>query len=140
MAGRYEEAPSSGLSPTQGDEAATVLVVDDDPSLVAMLRILFEEQGCRVLQATNGREAIEAHLAHEGVDLIISDIDMPGMDGIEMCRWLDCNAAGAQVIIISGMDVDPEEVRASAASVVDFFAKPVRVSDLLATAMASIAP
>lgn len=63
----------------------TLLVVDDEPDLREPLVIEFESLGCRVLQAANGKDAFEI-VKKEKVDAVISDIRMPGGDGIELLR------------------------------------------------------
>jgi diguanylate cyclase (GGDEF)-like protein/PAS domain S-box-containing protein len=64
-----------------------ILVVDDNPSNVRLLRVQLEAKGCTILAATNGFEALEL-LQHERVDGVISDILMPGMDGYRLCLEL----------------------------------------------------
>ena len=69
----------------------TVMCVDDEPNILSALRRLFRASGCRILLAGGGAEALEL-LAQEKVDLIISDMRMPGMDGAELLeqvrrRW-----------------------------------------------------
>lgn len=116
-----------------------MLLVDDDPSALSLLRMLFEQNGYRVIVAANGVEAIEAHETEGPADLIITDIDMPGMDGLEMCRWLEGVGFCPRVIIVSGLEVDPADICAAAAPVEAVFAKPFRTTDLLETA-SSILP
>ena len=85
-----------GPEPTSGtanaaqpgtDEATAapwkILCVDDEPNIVAALRRLFRSSGYQVLTATSGAEAL-ALLAQEPVNLIISDMRMPGMDGAQL--------------------------------------------------------
>jgi len=119
--------------------SGTILVVDDDPSVVLLLRTLFEENGYRVLGAGNGQEAIRAHAEHGPVDLIVTDIDMPRMDGLGMCRWLQGNHFAPPIIVISGLDVSPEHVCGTSPSVAGFLRKPFAMSDLLEMAVATMA-
>lgn len=119
-------------------DSTTVLVVDDDPSTVSMMRTLFEEHGCRVIVAMNGIEALAALITDGEVDLIVSDIDMPEMDGLEMCRLLEGLGDDTRVILVSGLDVDPADVRGAAPSIAGFLPKPFEVTDLLETAIATI--
>jgi signal transduction histidine kinase/CheY-like chemotaxis protein len=65
--------------------AKTVLVVDDEPDTVQFERTLLEQEGFRVVAAASGQEALAA-LGREPVDLVLLDLKMPGMDGIEVCR------------------------------------------------------
>jgi CheY-like chemotaxis protein len=66
---------------------AKVLVVDDDQVSHQILRILLRREDHDVFSATNGLEAIES-LQDQPVDLVITDINMPEMDGLEFLRWL----------------------------------------------------
>jgi CheY-like chemotaxis protein len=138
MIERLEEASwRAALSPER--DRFTVLVVDDDPSALSLLRTMFAENGCRVLEATNGREALAAKRRHAEIDLIVSDIDMPEMDGLEMCRWLALDGDCPMVIIVSGMEIDAATVYAAARAVIGFFPKPFRATELLQTALGVMA-
>ena len=64
-----------------------VLVVDDSPTLRTFLRFVLKTQGCRVFMARDGMEALEL-LARERVDLMITDLSMPNMDGYELVRCI----------------------------------------------------
>ena len=89
-------APVSAPAPAAPPAAATgpawtVLCVDDEPSILSALRRVLRPEGCRVLQAQGGQEALEV-LARETVDVVISDMRMPGMDGAQLLtqvhqRW-----------------------------------------------------
>jgi CheY-like chemotaxis protein len=79
---------------------ATILVVDDEEHLRDFLCLILEELGHRVLVATNGRQALALVRAHHP-DLVISDVKMPGMSGLELCRTLkhDAEAAGDEHLV-----------------------------------------
>lgn len=62
-----------------------ILVVDDEPSLVELCRIILEQAGFHVRGAYNGRQAL-VMVTEETPDLVLLDVMMPGMDGIEVCR------------------------------------------------------
>jgi CheY-like chemotaxis protein len=70
----------------------TVLVVDDELVIVEVLRDLLEDEGYRVMTAHNGREALE-HLAVEPVDLVLSDVMMPHLDGRGLCQAMQADPA-----------------------------------------------
>jgi CheY-like chemotaxis protein len=76
------------------NDSATILVVEDEEPLRDFLRVILEELGHHVLVATNGRQALELALAYHP-DLVISDVMMPGMSGVELCRRLKHDAAVA---------------------------------------------
>jgi two-component system cell cycle sensor histidine kinase/response regulator CckA len=74
--------------------SATILVVDDEEPLRDFLALLLQDLGHRVLQAINGREALELARA-EHPDLVISDVMMPVMGGVELSHQLKDNVQGA---------------------------------------------
>jgi CheY-like chemotaxis protein len=65
-----------------------ILVVDDDPGMLEMLDLMLTPAGFRVWKAYNGREALEALGRHAGVGLVITDVNMPVMSGVEFVRAL----------------------------------------------------
>ncbi|KXU96313.1 hypothetical protein CR51_23340 [Caballeronia megalochromosomata] len=81
----------------------SVLLVDDDAESLSALQFVFEVHGYRVAVAENGHVAL-SQLAKHLPDLVITDIEMPQLDGIELCRRLRCHPmlAGVPVILISG--------------------------------------
>jgi CheY-like chemotaxis protein len=82
-------------------EVATILIVDDEKPMREFLSTAFEQWGHRVLQAWHGRQALNL-LATDGnrPDLIISDVMMPLVGGVELCRTLKANPATAQIPIV----------------------------------------
>jgi two-component system chemotaxis response regulator CheY len=78
---------------------AKVLVVDDDQVSHQILRILLRREDHDVYSATNGLEAIES-VQNEWIDLVITDINMPEMDGLEFLRWLRANEQHKDIPVI----------------------------------------
>ena len=62
-----------------------ILAVDDEPDLRSLLRILLKNRGYDVLEAASGREAVELVRSEPRIDLVIMDIMMPGLSGVEAC-------------------------------------------------------
>jgi DNA-binding response OmpR family regulator len=88
----------------------TVLVVDDERLIRVMLVDILEAQGITCMTAANGEEALQVCEANRP-DLIITDIIMPGVDGIETCRRLKANPAWASIPVIALTTwSDPESV------------------------------
>ncbi len=81
---------------------ATILVVDDEEPIRSLLAMVFEDGGHRVLQASNGQQALDL-LGRERADLVLSDVMMPLVDGIELCRRLKAapSTAALPVILMS---------------------------------------
>lgn len=111
---------------------ARILVVDDVRFISQMLKIMFEEKGHRVTTASNGPEAL-AKAREEQPELILTDIAMPQMDGIEMTRHLKADNATKYipVIIISAKNDKGTIASAYAAGAADFTVKPFNNEELL---------
>jgi len=85
----------------------TVLLVDDDPWVRGFARDVLAEEGYRVLEATDGEDAIRIATDHPGpIHLLLSDVVMPGMNGCELAARLTSRLAGMKVMFMSGYDRD----------------------------------
>ena len=80
---------------------ATILLIDDDEQVRGLFRTALEESGYQVLSAESGRQAL-ALLQQQAVDLILADIFMPGMDGLELIQQIRKRQPAAKIIAISG--------------------------------------
>jgi diguanylate cyclase (GGDEF)-like protein len=109
-----------------------ILVVDDDPSVVELLR-KFLEQEFDVSVAAHGEQAIELCRANPP-DLVLLDVMMPGPDGYEVCRRLkaDPMTRHVPVIFVTARNEIEEEIRGLEAGAVDFLSKPVHRGIVLA--------
>lgn len=90
-----------------------VLVVDDEQDIVAALRITLELAGYEVITAANGREALK-HVVFDKPDLVVMDVMMPGIDGLEALRRIKENeeTAAIPVIILTAKDATPDMAKA----------------------------
>ncbi|SAK42898.1 two component transcriptional regulator [Caballeronia fortuita] len=81
----------------------SVLLVDDDAESLSALQFIFEVHDFRVAVAANGNLAM-AEVAKHLPDLVVTDMEMPGMDGIELCKRLRCHPsfASVPVVLVSG--------------------------------------
>src|SRR5450830_96299 len=109
---------------------ATVLIVDDTPDNITLLANLLKDRYSTKV-ATSGQTALQI-VASSKVDLILLDIMMPEMDGIETCRRLKADAATASipVIFLTAKNLQEDEALGRSAGAVDFLRKPVN-PDLL---------
>ncbi len=107
----------------------TVLVVDDDAVIVKMLTITLETSGYEVVTASNGEEALQAVLEEEP-DLILLDIMMPVMDGLEMLEELR-KTSQIPVIIISAFGDQDKVERARELGIECFLNKPFSMEILI---------
>jgi CheY-like chemotaxis protein len=106
----------------------TVLVAEDFDDTRAFIRMLLEMKGCRVLEAVNGREAVEAASSHcSEIDLILMDLRMPVMTGVEATRLIHQRAetSGLPVVAMSAHCEGKWREEALAAGAVDCFSKPI---------------
>jgi CheY-like chemotaxis protein len=85
----------------------TVLVVDDDSWVRVLARDVLAADGHRVLEASDGEEALQVALEHPGpIHLLLTDVMMPGIDGCELARQLVARRPGAKVMFMSAFDRD----------------------------------
>lgn len=82
-----------------GGHVETILVVDDDARILALLRVVLEAEGYRVLVAADGEVAASVTFA-EHPDLIVTDWMMPVLDGVAFCRRLKANTATARIPVV----------------------------------------
>lgn len=108
----------------------TVLVVDDEPQIRTSLRGILSEEGLRVLEAPNGRQALEI-IRQESPEVVLLDIWMPDVDGMELLEALHGSTPPPQVIMISGHGNIETAVRATKLGAFDFIEKPFSLDALL---------
>jgi two-component system KDP operon response regulator KdpE len=109
----------------------SVLVVDDEPSLRKTLRTTLTESGFAVEEASSGEEALGTIQGH-AFDLVLLDINMPGIDGINACRRIREISPQAGIIMITVRDLDDDKVRALEAGADDYVTKPFKLRELVA--------
>ena len=114
--------------------ALSILLVDDAAFLRSMLREILESEGGHrvVAEASDGSAALTLHPELKP-DLIISDLIMPGMDGIEMTRSLLGADPSARVVVSASHDQEGAVLRALAAGADDFLRKPYSAVEVLET-------
>ena len=114
-------------------EKPMVLVVDDDPDILALISVLLQPH-CRTRTASSGEEAIQSALGAPPPDLILLDIVMPGITGIETCRRLKADARTREipVIFLTALTDRSDEQRGLEIGAVDYVTKPISAAILLA--------
>jgi DNA-binding NtrC family response regulator len=101
-----------------------ILIVEDDPNVGESIRLLLKKRGFSILLASNGKEAI--HLFRQGnVDLVITDLVMPKMDGIELLEAVKGLKPEAEVVVISAQGTIEKAVQAMKLGAFDFIEKPI---------------
>jgi sigma-B regulation protein RsbU (phosphoserine phosphatase) len=116
-----------------GGKTASILVVDDTPANLQVLAGMLKERGYRVRPVPGGKLALQAAL-RDPPDLILLDINMPGMNGYEVCERLKGDPAlkGIPVIFISALTEPLDKVKAFATGGVDYITKPFQMEELQA--------
>jgi putative two-component system response regulator len=110
-----------------------ILVVDDNPDVVVLMRELLETKGYEVHAVGDAAEA-EAEIERQAPDLILSDVIMPGKSGYELCRELKNNPATRLIpfVLITGLTDREDRLRGIEAGADDFLAKPTYPEELFA--------
>ena len=113
----------------QGAEAR-LLVVDDNKGVLDFLLLLLSKHGLSVIGASSGRECLNI-VKSRNVDLIILDVMMPSMDGLEVCQELKKITPAVPIILLTARDDMTTRAAAMDLGVSEFVAKPVNNQDLL---------
>ena len=104
--------------------SATLLIIDDDDVVRASLAAYLEDSGFHVLQAANGLQGLEVFHA-ESPDLVICDLRMPQVDGLELIRRINALQVETPVIVVSGAGVMSDAVEALRLGAADYLIKPL---------------
>src|SRR5688572_10654328 len=108
----------------------TLLVADDDPGLRESLERALSREGYRVILASDGRAALE-RLQAGGIDLVVTDLKMPGLSGLELLRAARALMPDLAVILLTAFGTVEEAVRAMKEGAYDFLTKPFRREQLI---------
>jgi len=124
----------------EGAPVGSVLVVDDTLENLRLLSTLLGEQGYEVRAVTNGRQALQA-VEQDPPDLILLDVNMPDMDGYEVCGRLRARdrSKDVPVIFLTALTGTGDKVRAFEAGAVDYVTKPFRFEEVLARVQTHVA-
>jgi two-component system KDP operon response regulator KdpE len=115
---------------------ASILVVDDEPQLRRVMRATLTDLGYTVIDAKTGEDALEM-LRHDQPDLILLDLNMPGIGGLETCRAVR-ETSEVPIIILSVRNTEREKVQALDAGADDYVCKPFGIQELLARIRAAL--
>jgi CheY-like chemotaxis protein len=122
----------AAMSKIEDESKQTVLVVDDEPAIRDIVATLLEDEGYVVRRANDGMEALAA-VDDTRIDLVLSDVIMPGLDGASLARKLRRRGDGIPVVLMSAVyaEVDLPGVR--------FVPKPFEIDRLLGTVASALA-
>jgi diguanylate cyclase (GGDEF)-like protein len=127
------------MAPEAQPRLGTILIADDDPDCRAPLLHLLQQQGYQTLTATTGEQALDIAL-HAQPDLILLEVALPGIDGLETCRRLKANPETAYipVIFLSMRTATDDIVAGFDMGAADYVAKPPRMAELSARIRAQL--
>jgi CheY-like chemotaxis protein len=110
-----------------------ILVVDDEESFLKLVKLNLTNTGKYEVLTLSGAKDIVAQVNAFKPDIILLDIIMPGVRGIDACEMLNKDPVGARIpiIILSALDTDYDRLRAYKVGVVDYLAKPIDTADLI---------
>ena len=109
---------------------AKVLLVDDEVDFLKILAERLEVRGLKVITATSGEDAL-TNTEKEEYDLIVLDLSMPGIDGLETLKRIKTRQPDAEIIILTGQGSVRTGIEAMKLGAEDFLQKPVDISELM---------
>lgn len=137
---RFERARPLRASPTYARRVTTILVAEDDDGVRELILITLRRRGHTVIAVANGSEAIKLLDQDDvAVDLLVSDVHMPGVGGLEVLAFARMKRPGMAAILASGTDrwkLPPDEL----GSDVTLLEKPFSINDLDAAVAAALQP
>ncbi len=110
---------------------AKILVVEDEPNMVVGLRDNFEFEGYEVITALDGVEGLQMAL-QESPDLVVLDVMMPRMSGLEVCKQLRAQRASIPIIMLTARGQEVDKVVGLELGADDYVTKPFSIRELLA--------
>jgi two-component system KDP operon response regulator KdpE len=115
---------------------ARILIVDDEPNIIATVAPLLRARGYDVTAAINGAAALQA-IERDAPDLIVLDLGLPDIDGVEVCRRVR-DTMGVPILVLSARGAEGDKVRALDAGADDYVTKPFGAEELLARIRAAL--
>jgi len=117
-------------------EKSRILVVDDEPQITRVLSMALTAQGHSVKSAADGMAALDV-LEHWTADLIVTDLSMPNLGGVELCRSVR-KLSNVPILVLSVRDQEKVKVQALDAGADDYITKPFQMDEMLARIRAAL--
>src|SRR3954449_5397675 len=117
--------------------AEKILLVEDDPSILRGLQMNLSLEGFQIIAARDGEEALKFARQHSP-DLIVLDLMLPKMSGLDVIRILRENDPDTPVVVLSAKDQEADKVLALSMGADDYLAKPFGVAELIARIRAAL--
>jgi two-component system, OmpR family, KDP operon response regulator KdpE len=124
------------MKPNEHDQPAKILIVDDEAQITRVLRTALSTQGYSIRIAANGVEGMEA-IHNWKPDLVITDVSMPQMNGVELCREIRA-VSQIPIIVLSVRNQDLSKIEALDAGADDYVTKPFSIQELQARVRAQL--
>ncbi|MFH1464475.1 MAG: response regulator transcription factor [Pseudomonadota bacterium] len=115
----------------------SILIVEDDPSLLLGLTMNLRREGYRVRTATDGERGLE-ELARERPDLVVLDLMLPGVDGLEVLRRLRADDPVLPVVVLTALGSERDKIRGLDLGANDYVTKPFSIAELQARVRAAL--
>lgn len=130
--GGLDGGPTSrdGIDPIAGRKTR-ILIVEDEPAMVAGLRDNFEYEGYQVISAADGAEGLERALA-DSPDLVVLDVMMPRMSGLDVCKQLKVKRPSLPIIMLTARGQEIDKVVGLELGADDYVTKPFSIRELMA--------
>jgi two-component system KDP operon response regulator KdpE len=126
-----EKTDAQPKMPVKVSQQCSVLIVDDEPALRRVLRTSLSAGGFTVEEARSGEEALGV-AQNRAFDLVLLDINMPGIGGVEACRRLRDLSPRTGIVMVTVRDLEDDKVMALEAGADDYITKPFRLRELIA--------
>ncbi len=109
----------------------TILVVDDEPTILDITTSMLHEMGYKTITATNGKQALEIYNSQEDeIDIILTDMVMPEMDGLQLCKELSNNHSDVKILVMTGYPLEMKNEELLNIGIIDFMHKPLSFEQL----------
>jgi two-component system chemotaxis response regulator CheY len=135
---RFEISPDHGGSPELSP--SVILLVDDDPDIRVLTRTFLEHEGYSVFSSGDAERAMQIFRSVPQIDLLVTDLYMPGRSGLELARELKAIRSEVPVLLISGGVLEDRQEAGLRDEGWSFLAKPFGLPELLATVHRILAP
>jgi DNA-binding response OmpR family regulator len=115
----------------------TILIIEDDPSLLMGLAMNLRREGYRVRTANDGHRGLD-ELARERPDLVVLDLMLPGVDGLEILRRIRADDATLPVVVLTALGSEQDKIRGLDLGANDYVTKPFSIAELQARVRATL--
>ena len=133
--------PKPGTEPERVDEGRVILLVDDEDPVRRVVARALTAAGFRVIEAASGEDALDLLAGRTGpIDLLLTDVVMPGIDGYSLARQIRCELPALPVMVMSGFQEDALRAERGEEGIAGFVGKPFTLAQLTEAVGAVIAP